>query len=308
MNRCPLTYKETTEKYSLAGLKKISPKLTTLNDIPFSTDELYQEIATRATKMSIQGVQPKLNAKLNTKDNAFNIVTTNGKYILKPQNNMYPELPQNEDASMKIAKTIGIETPLHGLIYTKDQSLVYFIKRFDRLTKSKKAHLEDFAQLSMLSRDTKYDSSLEKVAKIIEQYCTFPAIEKTKLYKRVIFNFLIGNEDMHLKNYSIIIDKGIIRLSPAYDFLNTTIALRTNEESALPIQGKKKKLSKKILIDYLAYERLGLSPKITQQILDLIYSELEEWERIINICFLSDNLKEKYIELVHSRAKTLFHN
>jgi hypothetical protein len=140
---------------------------------------------------------------LNIKNGFFEIVDLNGKYILKPQHPYFPELPQNEDLTMRLAATIGIEVPLHGMVWSKDNSLTYFIKRFDRKGQHDKVAVEDFSQLAGLGRETKYNYSMEKVVKIIDTYCTFPAIEKAELLKRVLFNFLVGNEDMHLKNYSV---------------------------------------------------------------------------------------------------------
>lgn len=120
-----------------------------------------------------------------------------------------------------------------GLIYSKEHSLTYFIKRFDRKGQKDKVAIEDFAQLAGLSRDTKYNYSMEKLVKLLDDYCTFPAIEKAKLFKLVLFNYLIGNEDMHLKNYSIIIHNGKVELSPAYDLLNTSIVLKGDIEEII---------------------------------------------------------------------------
>lgn len=204
-----------------------------------SASELREEALARVGKMSIQGVQPKLSAKLKIKNNCFEIVDQGGHFILKPQNEYYPELPENEALTMSLAAHIGIEIPAHGLVYSKDGSMTYFIKRFDRTGHNKLA-VEDFAQLSQHDRATKYNSSMEKVAKIIAQYCSFPKIEWVNLFKLTLFNFLIGNEDMHLKNFSLITRGPKVSLSPAYDLLNTTIAQRhAQEEIALPINGKK---------------------------------------------------------------------
>lgn len=129
---------------------------------------------------------------------------------------------------------------LNGLVYSKVNSLTYFIKRFDRIGHNKKLALEDFAQLSGEDRHTKYKSSMENVIAIIEQFCTFPKIEFVKLFKLTLFNFLVGNKDMHLKNFSLITKDRKISISPAYDLLNSTIAQKnTKEEIALPLKGKK---------------------------------------------------------------------
>jgi serine/threonine-protein kinase HipA len=260
----------------------------------------------RASKMSIQGVQPKLSAILNIKDGLFEIVDKGGKYILKPQHHIFPELPQNEDLTMRLAASIGIGVPLHGLIYSKDNSLTYFIKRFDRKGQKDKIAVEDFAQLSGMSRDTKYNYSMGKLVKLIDDYCTFPSIEKAKLFNLVLFNFLVGNEDMHLKNYSIIISNGKVELSPAYDLLNSTIVLKGDtEEIALSLKGKKSNLNRNILIDYFGRERCNLTDKIIERFLEKIQKEIPAWFNLIDISFLSGEMKEKYKNLLYKRIDIL---
>ena len=254
MNRCPITYNPCKGRYSEQGLRLLSGRLRTLHELEYSAEEQRQEAAKRAGKMSIQGVQPKLSAILYTREDRFQIVDIHGEYIIKPQQDVYPQLPENEDLTMRLAKSCGIEVPLHGMIYAKDGTLTYFIKRFDRLTRGRKLAVEDFAQLAGKKRETKYDYSIEKLIKIIDEVCTFPVLEKSKFFRRFIFNYLTGNEDMHLKNYAVITRNNKVELSPAYDFLNTSIVLGGDiEESALPLKGKKKQFSKEILVDYLRY-------------------------------------------------------
>ncbi|MEN8154793.1 MAG: HipA domain-containing protein [Acidobacteriota bacterium] len=305
MNRCPITYNSCgSNKYSHDGLKKLSRNLKELLDIPYSSEEQIREAVARASKMSIQGVQPKLSAVLNVREKKFLIKDRNGKYILKPQNHLYPHIPENEDLTMKLAALSGIEVPLTGLVYSRDNSFTYFIKRFDRKGK-RKIHMEDFAQLSEKTRDTKYDSSMEKISLIIEKFATFPVLEKRKLFLLTIFNFLIGNEDMHLKNFSIIEETGNIKLSPAYDLINTTIVLNDPEEIALPIDGKKRKLNREIFIEYYGSKRLGLNNKTIETVLNSIIISYPKWIDLINISFLPDKLKKDYIRLVDTRMKRL---
>lgn len=309
MQRCPITYQPISdnEKYSKQGLRLLSRSLEKFDDLPFSATELRQEAASRSTKMSIQGVQPKLSAVLNIHDHCFNIVDNHGKFILKPALDHYPEVPENEDLTMKMAKTVGIEVPLHGLVYNNDHTFTYFIKRFDRIGHKDKLSVEDFAQLSGNTRDTKYQFSMEKIIAIIEQYCTFPTLEKHQLFIRVLFNYLVGNEDMHLKNFSLITRKGKIGLAPAYDFLNTTILLpNTKEELALPLNGKKNNITSNDLIRYYAYERLSLNPKMVQDTLMHFKHQLPSLLNWIDISFLSLSMKNAYKNvLTHRAAKIL---
>jgi len=303
MNRCPITYGDISAgiRYSPEGLKLLSRRLNDLHDLPYSSEEQIQEAIARATKMSIQGVQPKLSARLNVAAEVFEIVDTQGQYILKPQIH-YTEVPQNEDVTMKLAKTAGIEVPLHGLVYSRDRSLTYFIKRFDRTGRKGKVPVEDFAQLLGMTRDDKYKSSMEQIVSVIDEHCTFPVIEKVKLFRLTLFNFLTGNEDMHLKNFSLIRRNGKVELSPAYDLLNTTIALpNVAEEIALPVAGKKNKLTGKLLIEYFGKERLKLTESVIEDVLSEISTAIPTWEETIQRSFLSEEMKEKYTGVLSAR-------
>jgi serine/threonine-protein kinase HipA len=306
MNICPITYEPCEGKYSPKGLKRLSRHLESLSDLPFTAEEQVFEAAARAPKMSIQGVQPKLSAVFSPVNHGFQIVDTGGRYILKPQNPQYRALPENEDLSMHLADAAGIEVPFHGLIYSKDGSLTYFIQRFDRVGREKRA-TEDFSQLLGLSRETKYNASMEKIAHVIERYCTFPAIEKIKLFRLTLVNFLIGNEDMHVKNFSLITKEKKIMLSPAYDILNTALVMpNSQEEIALPIKGKKRKIKDDLLIAYYGRERLGLSPKVISSVIAEIQRAFPTWENLIGRSFLPHDMKTGYLALFDKRRGALF--
>jgi serine/threonine-protein kinase HipA len=303
MNLCPITYTPCGEnRYSEAGLRILNAGLTTLKVFEYTAEEQRIEAFNRAAKMSIQGVQPKLSAVLSVKNGKFILVDKGGRYILKPQHQYYTQLPENEDLTMRLAGTIGLEIPVHGLLWSKDETLTYFIRRFDRKGQNDKVPVEDFAQLAGLSRDTKYDYSMEKIVKLIDDYCTFPAIEKIKLFKLVIFNYLTGNEDSHLKNFSIITDDNLVKLSPCYDLVNSTIELKQqDEEIALSLKGKKKHLTRNILVDYFGVERCGLTEKSIEKVLDTISKAIPKWKTLIAISFLSKEMQGKYLDLLDSR-------
>jgi serine/threonine-protein kinase HipA len=308
MNRCPITYELCGEqKYSAQGLKLLSPKLKDLLDFPYNKGDQLKQAMARATKMSIQGVQPKLSVRLNVSAGIFEIADQGGTFIIKPQNDLYEELPENEYLTKRLAALAGIEIPLHGMIYSKDGSRSYFIKRFDRLPKKKRVAVEDFAQLTGQTRETKYSSSMEKVAGVLDQFCTFPLIEKQKLFRLTIFNFLCGNEDMHLKNFSLIRRNGKVEISPSYDLLNTTIAMpNPQEEFALTLAGRKSKITKENLIDYFGSERLGLTSIIIKKTLQEIENQKLKWYKQIQISFLSEEMKKKYVELMSLRWARIF--
>jgi serine/threonine-protein kinase HipA len=307
MSLCPITYTACGEsRYSEAGLKLLGTGLRTLKDLEYTAEEQRKEAFNRAAKMSIQGVQPKLSAILSIKDGKFILVDKGGRYILKPQHQIYTQLPENEDLTMKLANEIGLDVPVHGLLWSKDNTLTYFIKRFDRKGQNDKVPVEDFAQLAGLIRDTKYDYSMEKIIKLIDDYCTFPAIEKVKLFKLIIFNYLIGNEDSHLKNFSIITVDNQVRLSPCYDLVNSTIVLKKqDEEIALPLKGKKKHFTRNIFVDYFGIERCELTEKSIEKVQETISLAIPKWKTLIDISFLSKDMKSKYLDLLDGRLTTL---
>ncbi|WP_026976890.1 HipA domain-containing protein [Flavobacterium tegetincola] len=305
MNRCLITYELCgTAKYSEKGLRLIAPKLTHLNDLPYTASELRQEAVNRAKNLSIQGVQPKLSATISVVDQEFKIVDQFGTFIIKPQNDLFPQLPENEDVTMRMAKVFGLEVPFHGMLYAKDGSLSYFIKRFDRYGKGKKLATEDFAQLTGNSRDTKYNFTMEKLIPVLDEFCSFPAIEKADFFKRILFCYVTGNEDMHLKNFSLITKDGKTTLTPVYDFLNSTISLKNpQEEMALTLKGKKSNFRPSDFLDYYAKERLQLNDKTIDTILLQMGSALPKWTELLEYSFLSEVMKEKYFNLLETRMK-----
>jgi serine/threonine-protein kinase HipA len=307
MNRCPITYEPLPEgaTYSQQGLKLLNRNLTSLAPLEFTAEQQRQEAINRAGKMSIQGLQLKLSAVLRITEGRFEVVSRGGKYILKPQSRDFAELPENEALTMRMAAAVRVEVPVHGLLRSIDGSFTYFIKRFDRKGRDR-LPVEDFAQISGESRETKYDSSMEKVAAVVDKFCTFPALERVKLFERTLFSFLAGNEDMHLKNFSLITRNEKAELAPAYDFLNTTIALRTaREELALPLRGKKSRLTRNDLLNYFARERLQINEGILSDVLSRFAKAIPAWRKLLEESFLSNGAKQKYLAILTERAERM---
>jgi serine/threonine-protein kinase HipA len=308
MANCPITLEPVPKRqlYSEAGLKMIHPRLAGLNAFEYSAEEQIKQARMRADKMSIQGVQPKLSAVLRVSKQSFELVDRGGKFILKPNPPTYEEVPANEALTMRMAGVAGVEVPAHGLLRAVDDSWVYFVKRYDRVGRSGRVHVEDFSQLIGANRETKYDSSLEKVAELIERLCTFPAIEKPKLAQRLLFCFLTGNEDMHLKNFSLWHRDGVVSLTPADALLNSTLVLgQAKEESALPLNGKKKNLTRKLWLNYFCKERLGLKENQIDVILSGLSRALPEWRQLIDRSHLSVAAKAGYREILEGRINRL---
>ena len=312
MNRCPITYEPCgADRYSVSGLRQLSPRLEGLVDLPYSADEQRREAVLRAGRLSIQGVQPKLSARLKVGARTFELANRDGRFILKPQHATFPRLPENEDVTMKMATLAGIEVPLHGLLYCKDKTLTYFIRRFDRPVRGKKLATEDFAQLAGRDRETKYNYSMERLIVLLD-HCTFPRIERARLLPRILFNYLVGNEDMHLKNFSLITRSGKTELAPAYDFLSTTVAylalgkrLEDIEEVALPLKGKKRNVNRRLLIDYLAADRLGLPTPEIDHVLGRLGGAIPKWRKLLHDSFLDESEKTSYLDLLEQRRAIL---
>ncbi len=308
-NICAITSSDTPagEYYAPQGLKLLSPQLKKLEPLKLTLEEQREEAAARAGKMSIQGVQVKLSAKLAVSAGQFKIVDRGGTYILKPAPAGYREVPENEDVTMRLAAAAGIQVPVHGLVYAKDGTSTYFIKRFDR-RKSRKLYLEDFGQLLGLAREVKYNTSMENFAKVVQKHTTFPALECREFFLRTLFCFLTGNEDMHAKNFSLFSeDNQVFKLAPAYDLLNSSIVTsgKSKEELAVPLAGKKSKLTRNDLVKYFGQELLGLNERALQNGLEQLQNAFSEWERLIQRSFLSSEMQKAYWELFHERRARL---
>ena len=157
-----------------------------------------------------------------------------------------------------------------------------------------------------ISRETKYDFTIEKIIRLIEKFCTFPTIEKIKFFKLVLFSFVIGNEDMHIKNFSLITRKNKVEFSPAYDLLNSTLAMDgAEEEMALHLAGKRSRFKRRELIDYLGKERLGLNEETIIQTEKDFQKAITKWKNLINISFLDSEQQPIYLELIKERFQRL---
>jgi serine/threonine-protein kinase HipA len=233
------------------------------------------------------------------------IVGLQGDYILKPPSAQYKELPENEDLTMHLAELARIKTAKHSLIRLHSGELAYLTKRFDRI-RGKKIAVEDFCQLSESLTEQKYRGSIEMIGKISNKFTTNNGIEAQRLFELVMFCYLIGNADMHLKNFSLIENLlGEYEFSPAYDLLNTAIVIPDdNEESALTINGKKRKISLK------DFDALAASLKINNKSTQAIYASLKKilpkWIACIHESFLSKNLQKVYIEVLQKKHDKLF--
>lgn len=255
---------------------------------------------------SLTGVQPKLSLSLHKHEgcNRLTIVGLWGDFIFKPQTDAYPELPENEDLTMHMAEAARIKVVPHSLIRLADGSLGYITRRIDRTKKGEKIDMEDMCQLTLHPTEYKYKSSCEQIAKTIATYSSTPKLDLVNFMQVLLFSFITGNNDMHLKNFSLYRPKKLYQLTPAYDLLNVAIANpKDKEELALTLNGKKSRLK---LADFLmASVSMGIEERITLQLIDNMRKVLPTWEALIADSFLSEEMKVAYLELIQKRLKVL---
>ena len=307
MSKCLITYDPCVGDYSSNGLRLLNKKLIHISPLNFTQSQLRTEAMAICDKISIQGIQPKLSARLSVKDGQFDIVDKRGTYIIKVQVPDRPQMPENEDLTMKLAKIIGIDVPVHGLVRDQGGQLNYFIRRFDRFGQKSKYAVEDFAQLTQRPSSTKYDATTESLIPVIQSFCTFPTVELAKLFKRIFFSFMVGNEDMHLKNFSLRTIGDRTQLSPAYDLINSTIVLKNaKDELALPLMGPKARFKPTHFRDYLAQEKMRLRAPVVNRIFDEVYQARTEWNQLIEQSFLSDELKAQYLQVLENRFSIMY--
>ena len=258
------------------------------------------------SQTSLTGVQPKLSLNLHKHKgcNRLTIVGLWGDFIFKPQVEAYPRLPENEDLTMHMAEAARIKVVPHSLVHLADGSLGYITRRIDRTTKGEKIDMEDMCQLTLHPTEYKYKSSCEQIGKTIAAYSSTPKLDLINFMQILLFSFVTGNNDMHLKNFSLYRPKKAYQLTPAYDLLNVAIANpKDKEEMALSINGKKSRLK---LQDFIkASDTLGIGQRVTMQLIENMQKALPVWKDLIRNSFLSEDMKKSYLELVDTRLSKL---
>ncbi|MBE6339103.1 MAG: HipA domain-containing protein [Bacteroidales bacterium] len=267
-------------------------------------DKLAEQIIRAQTTLT--GVQPKLSLNLNKHEgtNRLTIVGLWGDYIFKPQTDSYPQLPENEDLTMHLAEAAKIKVVPHSLIRLADGKLGYITKRVDRSTAGEKIDMEDMCQLTLHPTEYKYKSSYEQIAKCIKQYCSTPKLDLTNYLHLLLFCFITGNNDMHLKNFSLFCPNNDYQLSPAYDLINVAIANPNDkEEFALTLSERKAKLQ---LSDFIKFATsIGIEEKVVRRLIDSIFKAVPKWKQLIKDSFLSEELKGQYEQLIDDRLERL---
>lgn len=256
-------------------------------------------------RLALTGVQPKISLSLagSQGNKRLTIVGLWGDYILKPQSVDFDFMPEIEDLTMHLAKLFKIETAAHALIQTSTGELAYITKRFDR-DKGKKIHVEDLCQLSGLLTEQKYKSSYERVGKIIKKYATNSGLDVIKYFRLVLFSFITGNNDMHLKNFSLMHANMGILLSPAYDLLNVNLIFpKDKEELALTLGARKRKIKR------LDFDQFAVSLGISETVRDNIYKDFSKQINKVDLwienSFLTEEFKIEYSRIYREKCNQI---
>ncbi len=281
---------------------------TTPPELPYTKDDIESlALEVVRSQVTVTGVQPKLSVDLEKEANGkkrFTIVGLWGKYILKPQTELYVNLPENEDLTMHLATMVNIKTVPHSLIRFKDGSLAYITKRIDRDKKKGKIPMEDMCQLTEKLTEQKYKGSHEQIAKIIMLHSAYPVLDLLTYFEVLLFCYLTGNADMHLKNFSLYKPANEYILAPAYDLLSTKLVLPDDkDELALTLNAKKRKLKKS------DFNHLLNTYKIDEKVIENIYEKyrkiVPQWLNFIDTSFLPKQMKEEYKSIINKRKSIL---
>lgn len=276
-------------------------------------EQTLEHLATENTikGYTVPGVQKKLSLHLFSENNKPRLTLVNYPtgYILKPQVSQFESLPEAEHLVMSMAETVGIMTVPHALI-SKNSSYAYITKRVDRIitdTAVKMLAMEDFCQLDFRLTQDKYKGSYERCAKIIERYSCRKGLDLTELFLRLVFSFVVGNSDMHLKNFSLLeTSEGseMYQLSPAYDLLPVNVILpEDQEECALALNGKKMNLRKK---DFLVFaDNCGLSRTSAEKMIQMVISKKGKFYKMCEESLLSEVMKDQFKALIEKRLEIL---
>ena len=282
-------------------------------------DELARSNADKG--YTVPGVQKKLSLHLGKSDDRkyrLTLVDYPSGYILKPQTAEFECLPEAEQLVMDMAGAVGISTVPHALVLTgpehegiSSDSFAYITRRIDRVLRLRGRTgllaMEDFCQLSGRLTEDKYKGSYEQCFKIIEQYSSRPGLDKSELFLRLLFSFVTGNSDMHLKNFSLIETAPGSRdyiLSPAYDMLPVNVIMpEDDEELALTLCGRKSRITWRNFCEIA--DRYGISGKTVEAMRRRIASSEDRFAEMCDASYMNEDMKASFKQLVHTRIQRI---
>jgi serine/threonine-protein kinase HipA len=310
MHKCLYCYEEINGQHAGDYHPKCSKSFygtTHAPALPYRLSEM-EKLAKESAELSITvpGVQPKLSlgwikSELeNGHQGRLTIMDAlDGNYILKPQNPQYEQMPENEHLSMKLAALFKIDTVPVNMIRLASGELCYITRRIDRNKDGSKNHMIDFLQI--LELEDKYKGTMEKLGKTIGELSANTLLDKLRFFELAVFNYVIGNNDMHLKNFSMLLSDMGLTLSPAYDLLNVKVILPSDKEDiALLFGGKKMNFTKGY------FDRFASVLHLNDKQIRAVYKRLIKWQpaaiQLIDISFLSENNRTAYKALITQRT------
>lgn len=280
--------------------------------LPYTRDNMT-EVAKQVirTSTSVTGVQAKMSLDVNrgskNEPARFTIVGLWGKYIFKPQSAKYPNLPELEDLTMKMAEIAHIRTARHTLIRLADGELGYLTLRMDRGRKGEKISMLDMCQLTNRLTEHKYYGTYQQLAETIKKYSSAPMLDVQRFWEIVLFSWMTGNSDMHCKNFSLIDSgNGEYVLSPAYDLLAVLLAdPQDPEEMAMSFSlgGKKNGFNRNTFMS--AFTQSGIPATVADRMINRMAGYLPDWKKLISHSFLSEKMQIAYCSLLDKRREAL---
>ncbi len=305
---CHTTLESDEKKYHAQCLADFWQEDTPVLQLDYELSQI-EELAKEnvAQRIIVTGVQPKLSLGFTEKNTSrLTIVgALNGRYILKPPFAQYPQMPETETLSMLLAQACGIDTVPFLLIPLKDGHLAYLTRRIDRDANGEKFAMEDACQFTERLTEHKYRGSHEQIAKAIITYAHNPLFDVVGFYQQVIVSFLMGNNDMHLKNFTLIsYDRKNYCLAPAYDMISAQLVLPDDpEELALTLNGKRKKITR---ADFdVAMIAAHIPKKAIENLWGRIDKGVAKWPNLIASSFLKTEQKEKLAVIIQSKTDQL---
>ena len=312
MVKCLYCYKELNEGEKDFH-KTCSKKMfgtPSVPELPYTRENLA-DLAKQVirSQTTLTGVQAKLSLDINkgrrNENDRFTIVGLWGRYILKPQTDRFAHLPELEDLTMHLAELAKMQVVPHSLIRFADGELCYITRRIDRTATGDKLPMEDMCQLTERLTEHKYKGSYEQIAKAIQRFSSVPKLDMVNYWEQVVFSWITGNADMHLKNFSLYSkEQGKYVLTPAYDMLSTALVMpEDTEELALTLNGKKRKIKK---ADFVAsMQASGLEEKVINNIFTKFTKAKDKWFEFIDLSFLPDEMKEAFKVIIAERLNLL---
>lgn len=280
--------------------------------LPYTRDNMH-DLAKQVIRSStsVTGVQAKMSLDIDkggkNEPSKFTVVGLWGRYIFKPESPVFRCMPELEDLTMKMAETAGIDVVPHTLVRLQDGEFGYLTKRVDRSDKGEKYSMLDMCQLTNRLTEHKYYGTYLQLADTVKRYSSAPGLDVQKFWEIVLFSWIVGNSDMHCKNFSLISNDGAqYRLAPAYDLISVKLSFPQDTEEmamAFEVGGEKNGFDRTTFSK--AFKQSGLNEKVSEKLISKMIDCKPEWERLISDSFLPDNLKEELSHLVESRIASL---